>query len=328
MRYNQLGNTDLHLSSIGLGTYAIGGGNYKFGWGPQDDKASIATIHRAMELGINWLDTAPVYGDGHSESIVGQAIRGKRDKIFISTKCGLGLNQTKDNFVFNLKQEHIRAEAEASLKRLQTEVIDLYQIHRPIPEEDVAEAWNTLHQLVKEGKVRYAGVSAFSIEQLKAIQSVYPVSFLQPQYNMLERSIEKDLMGYCSSNNIGIISYSTMATGLLTGTFSKEKFRSLPADDLRHLLPDFQEPCLSANIQLIEKLRGIAEDNNRTVSQLAIAWVLRRPEITSAIVGARNPAQIEQTAPAGDWVLAEQLKGNLDKLLEEHHAHLKEIRAQ
>ena len=328
MKINQLGITDIRISAIGLGTWAIGGGGYGFGWGPQDDKQSIDTIHRSIDLGINWIDTAPVYGLGHSEEIVGQAIKGKRDKVIISTKCGIVWGEYR-NINFNLDKHSVRAEVDRSLKRLKIDVIDLYQIHKPMPEEKIQEAWGVLADLVKEGKIRYAGVSSFSLEQLKQVQPIHPVAFLQPEYNMLQPAIEQDILGYCAVNHIGVIVYSPMCSGLLTGKFTREKVESLPADDWRReSSPYFQEPYFSENLQLVEKLRPIAERNNKTLSQLAITWTLRRPEVTSAIVGARRPSQIEQTAPAGDWVLSEEDKKELDKILKAHHARLEELKAK
>jgi len=327
MIINQLGNTVIRLSSIGLGTWAIGGGGYGFGWGPQDDRESIDTIHRSIDLGINWIDTAPVYGLGHSEKIVGQAIKRKRDQVIISTKCGIVWDKDR-NIAFNLDKESVRAEVEQSLKRLNIDVIDLYQIHKPIPAEKIEEAWGVLADLVKAGKIRYAGVSSFTLEQLKQIQPIHPVAFLQPEYNMLEPAIEQDILGYCAGNQIGVVVYSPMCSGLLTGKFTRGKVESLPADDWRRASsPYFQEPYFSANLQLVEKLHPIAERNNKTLSQLAIAWVLRRPEVTSAIVGARRPSQIEQTALAGDWVLSAEDKGELDTILKDHHVLLKELQA-
>ena len=328
MRMNQLGNTDIYLSVVGLGTYAMGGGEDKFSWGPQEDKNSLAAIDRALELGINWIDTAPVYGDGHAEEIVGQALKGRRDKVIISTKCGLRLNESKDDFVFDLSERNIRSEVEASLRRLKTDVIDLYQLHRPFPEAQLEEGWRTMADLVKEGKIRFAGVSTFTLDQLKFVQEIYPIKFLQPCYNMLMPDIEHGILDFCAANNIGVIVYSTMATGLLTGKFNKERIRNLPQNDLRHLLDYFQEPLLSANLLVVEKLRKIAERNRRSLAQLAIAWVLRRPEITSAIVGARKLSQIEQTAPAGDWVLSEQDKAELALILNPHQALLKKLQQQ
>lgn len=328
MRLKQLGNNDIHLSAMGLGAWAIGGGGYKYGWGPQEDQDSIATIRRAVELGINWIDTAPVYGGGHSERVVGQAIKGIRDKVFISTKCGVKMAENQEDLLFNLKKENIRSEVEASLKNLNTDVIDLYQIHIPVPEEDLEEAWNTLAELKKEGKIRFPGVSNFTVELLQQIQAIHQVAFIQPEYSIPEPSIEDGMLDYCAKNNIGIISYSPMYRGLLTGKFTKERAESLPQDDNRLTLDNFHEPFLSENLKLVEKLRPIAERNNKTLPQLAIAWVLRRSEVTAAIVGARKPSQIEQTAPAGDWVLSEKYKKELDKILNEHYAHLKELKAK
>ena len=254
MNINQLGNTDIRLSAIGLGTWAIGGGGYGFGWGPQDDKQSIDTIHRALDLGINWIDTAPVYGLGHAEEIVGQAIKGKRDKVIISTKCGIVWGEDR-NIDFNLDKESVRSEVDESLKRLKIDVIDLYQIHKPIPGEKIQEAWGVLADLVKEGKIRYAGVSSFTLEQLKQVQPIHPVAFLQPEYNMLQRAIEEDILEYCTANQIGVIVYSPMCSGLLTGKFTRERVKALPADDWRRASsPYFQEPYFSAHLQLVEKL--------------------------------------------------------------------------
>jgi aryl-alcohol dehydrogenase-like predicted oxidoreductase len=305
VRIRKLGWTDLNLSTIGLGTWAIGGGKWKFSWGPQDDRESISTIRRALELGINWIDTAAVYGLGHSEEIVGKAIRGLRDRPIIATKCERVWD--KDGNIFGrLKKESIRSEVEASLKRLKIEVIDLYQIHWPEPDKDIEEAWTTLGNLIKEGKIRYAGVSNFNIEQLKRVQPIHPVASLQPPYSMLERGIEDKILQYCSENNIGVIVYSPMQKGLLTGKFTRERVRNLPEDDHRRRDPRFQEPELSANLRLVEDLRSIAGKRGITLAQLAIAWVLRRPEVTAAIVGARRTSQIEETVVAGDWVLSKE----------------------
>ena len=314
MKTRKLGWTDLNLSTIGLGTWAIGGGGWKFSWGPQDDRESISAIQRALELGINWIDTAAVYGLGHSEEIVGKAIRGLRDKPIIATKCERVWD--KDGNIFGrLKKKSIRSEVEASLKRLKIEVIDLYQIHWPEPDEDIEEAWSALGELIKEGKIRYAGVSNFNLEQLKRVQSIHPVASLQPPYSMLERGTEEKLLEYCSENNIGVIVYSPMQKGLLTGKFTRERVQNLPEDDHRRRDPRFQEPELSANLKLVEELQPLAEKMGRTVAQLAIAWVLRRPEVTAAIVGARRPSQIEETVVAGDWVLSKEQIAAIDALL-------------
>ncbi|MFQ5814623.1 MAG: aldo/keto reductase, partial [Anaerolineae bacterium] len=286
MQTRKLGWTSLNLSTIGLGTWAIGGGGWKYSWGPQDDRESISTIWRALEKGINWVDTAPVYGLGHSEEVVGKAIKELRDKPIVATKCSRVWD--KDGSISGcLKKESIRSEVEASLRRLKIDVIDLYQIHWPDPDEDIEEAWGTMADLIKEGKVHYAGVSNFSVEQLKRIQPIRPVASLQPPYSMLERGIEEELLHYCSANNIGVIVYSPMQKGLLTGTFTGERMQNLPKDDHRREDPHFQEPELTANLKLVEGLRSIAKKSGRTLAQLAIAWVLRRSEVTAAIVGAR-----------------------------------------
>ncbi|NIM02791.1 aldo/keto reductase [bacterium] len=316
MKTRRLGWTDLNLSAIGLGTWAIGGGKWKFSWGPQDDRESISAIQRALELGINWIDTAAVYGLGHSEEIVGKAIKGLREKPIVATKCERVWDKD-GNISGRLKKESIRSEIEASLKRLKIEVIDLYQIHWPEPDEDIEEAWTTLGDLIKEGKIRYAGVSNFNLQQLKRVQPIHPVASLQPPYSMLERGVEEKVLPYCSANNIGVVTYSPMQKGLLTGKFTRERAANLPEDDHRRRDPRFQEPELSANLKLVENLRSLAEKSGKTVAQLAIAWVLRRPEVTAAIVGARRPSQIEETAVAGDWVLSKKDIAAIDTLLEE-----------
>ena len=325
MIINKLGTTNIHLSALGIGAWAIGGGGYKYGWGQQDDKDSIATIKRGLELGINWIDTAPVYGGGHSEIVVGQAIKGIRNKVILSTKCGLRMAENNEDIIFDLKKDNIVSEVEKSLKNLKTDVIDLYMIHKPVPEEDIEEAWDTIVDLVKIGKVRYAGVSSFSLEQLKRIHTIHPVAFLQTEYSMLERSIEPEILDYCARNGIGIVVYSPMASGLLTGIFSKERIANLPQDDWRLSEERYTEPYLSANLALVERLRPFASMHNRSIGQLALAWVLRRSEITSAIVGARRPSQIEETTLAGDWVLSEEEKKQIGKILAEHHASLKKL---
>lgn len=321
MKTRKLGWTDLNLSVIGLGTWAIGGGGWQWGWGPQDDQESIAAISRALELGVNWIDTAAVYGLGHSEEIVGRAVEGLREKPIIATKCGL-VWDNNGNISNRLKEESIRAEVEASLKRLRVDVIDLYQIHWPIPDEDIEEAWGAIADIVKEGKVRYAGVSNFSVEQLERIRTIHPIASLQPPYNMIRREAEEGLLEYCAEHNIGVITYSPMERGLLAGKFTKERVQNLPEDDHRRRDSRFQEPELSANLELVEGLRGIAEKRGRTVGQLAIAWILRRPEVTAAIVGARHPYQIEETVLAGDWALSEEDIAAIDMQLDKRQKAL------
>jgi aryl-alcohol dehydrogenase-like predicted oxidoreductase len=300
-----------------LGTWAIGGGGWDFGWGPQDDRRSIDTIHRALDLGINWIDTAAVYGLGHSEEIVGRAVEARRDEVIIATKCGLVWDPGSTSPYGRLTAESVRQEAEDSLRRLDVDVIDLYQIHWPNPEEQIEEGWATIAELIEEGKVRYGGVSNFSVEQLKRIQPIHPVASLQPPYHMLDRGIEEDLLDYCAANDIGVITYSPMASGLLTGKYTRERVEELPDEDWRKDSQQFTEPQLSANLELVEGLRPIAERSGHTLPQLAIAWVLRRPEVTSAIVGARSPSQIEETAQAAAWELSEEEQARIERLLEE-----------
>ena len=315
MQTRKLGYSDLNITNIGLGTWAIGGGGWKFAWGPQDDKESIAAIHKAIDIGINWIDTAALYGLGHSEIVVGKAIKDMKKNPIIATKCCRCWDEKRK--IFNsLKKESIRSEVEASLKRLRVDVIDLYQIHWPIPDEDIEEGWETIANLIKEGKIRYGGVSNFSVEQLKRIQPIHPIASLQPPYSMLDRGVEEGLLDYCKKNNIGVICYSPMYKGLLTGKFSKERVANLPNDDHRRKNMQFQEPQLSVNLQLVEALRPIAEKNNITLAQLALAWVLRKKEVTAAIVGARSQSQIQETAASGDVKLTEDDIKTIEKLLD------------
>ncbi len=322
MQTRKLGYSDLHLTTIGLGAWAMGGGGWAFSWGPQDDDDSIATIHHALELGINWIDTAAAYGLGRSEEVVGRAIAGRRDEVMIATKCSLVWDEGSTTPYGRLKADSVRREAENSLRRLNVETIDLYQIHWPRPPEDIEEGWGVIADLVKEGKVRYAGVSNFSIEQLERIRPIHPVTSLQPPYSMLRREVEQELLPYCAAHNIGVIVYSPMQAGMLTGKFSKERMANLAEDDWRRKNEFFQEPQLSANLDLVEKLKPIAERYNRPVGQLAVAWVLRRPELTAAIVGARRPSQIEQTVAAGDWQLTAEEIAEIEALLAERQRAL------
>jgi aryl-alcohol dehydrogenase-like predicted oxidoreductase len=315
MRTRRLGNTELELTVIGLGTWAMGG-PWQFGWGPQDENEAIAAILKAIDLGINWIDTAAIYGCGHSEELLGIALKKTKIRPIIATKCSLLWNEKKEK-IGCLKAESIRKECEDSLKRLGIETIDLYQMHWPDPEIDLEEGWGEMARLQKQGKVRYIGVSNFNAKQLDRIRKIAPVASLQPPYSMIRRDIEKDLLGYCAKNNIGVVTYSPMQRGLLTGKFSKKRLSELAPDDHRLKSGDYQEPEFSATLALVDKLKPIAERNKRTLAQLAIAWVLRRPEVTAAIVGARKPSQIAETAPAGDWILTKNDIAEIEKLLAE-----------
>jgi aryl-alcohol dehydrogenase-like predicted oxidoreductase len=316
MQRRQLGYTDLKLTTVGLGTWAMGG-PWQFGWGPQDDGQAIAAILKAIDLGINWIDTAPIYGCGHSEELVGKALRQTKIRPIIATKCGLLWNDKREK-VSCLKGKSIREECHASLKRIGVDVIDLYQMHWPEPQEDIEQAWEEMTRLAKEGKVRYIGVSNFNIEQIKRVREIAPVASLQPPYSMLHREIEDEMLGYCAENNIGVVAYSPMQRGLLTGKFSKERLTNLAPDDHRLQSPEFREPQFSATLRLVDKLRPIARRNGRTLAQLAISWVLRRSEVTAAIVGARRPGQIAETAAASDWALAQEETQEIEQLLAEY----------
>lgn len=319
MKTQQLGNTNLHFTRIGLGTWAMGGGGWKFGWGPQDDEASIWTIRDAIDRGINWIDTAAVYGLGHCEEVVGKALKGLRERPLIATKCERCWDEN-GQIIPRLKRESIRVEIEQSLRRLGVDVIDLYQIHWPQPDEDIEEGWAAVAELVREGKVRYAGVSNFSLEQLQRIQPIHPVASLQPPYSMLARGVENGLLDYCAANGIGVIVYSPMQKGLLTGKVTREWVAGLAADDHRRNDPQFQEPLLSANLELVEGLRAIAERRGKATAHLAIAWVLRRSSVTAAIVGARKPSQLAATIGAADWELSPGEIAEVELLLEKREA--------
>ena len=326
MRTRQLGNTDLHLTVIGLGAWAMGG-PFEFGWGPQDDDDSIATIRRALDLGINWIDTAPAYGYGHSEEIVGRALRGMAQRPFIATKCSRVWEQPGAPLGSRLKAWSIREEAEASLRRLGVDVIDLYQVHRPVPDEDLEEAWGEIAALVAEGKVRYAGVSNFTVSQIQRLQPILPVASLQPPLHMLDRSAEAELLPFCQAEGLGITAYSPMASGLLTGKYNRETLAQLAPDDWRRKHARFSEPELTPNLALVAALRPIAARLGVTLSQLAIAWVTAHPAVTSAIVGARRPDQIEETAPAAPLDLPEDAAMEINVLLARREASLKATKA-
>jgi aryl-alcohol dehydrogenase-like predicted oxidoreductase len=314
MDTKKLGNSELNLTRIGLGTWAAGGGGWKFGWGPQDDEDTIKTIHTAMECGINWIDTAAVYGLGHAEEMVGKALKGMRHRPIIATKCERTWD-TDGNIIPVLKKDSIKKECQNSLKRLQTEVIDLYQIHWPDPDNDIEEAWQAISELIEEGKVRYGGVSNFDVPQLRRIGSMHPVTSLQPPYSMIVPDIEEAILPYCARHHIGVICYSPMYKGLLTGKLTRARLQDLADDDHRRRDPRLLEPELSINLALVSKLTALAEREKCPLSDLALAWVLRRPEVTAAIVGARRPEQIIETSRIADWRLSESLMAEIDDLL-------------
>lgn len=316
MQKRLLGNTDLNLSVVGLGTWAIGGGDWAFGWGDQDDDQAIAAIKRAVDVGVNWIDTAAVYGLGKSETLVGRAVAeiSANDRPLIATKCGR-TNAGNGQIGKSLQRDSVIAECEASLKRLQIDCIDLYQMHWPQPDEEIEEGWETLVDLKKQGKVRHIGVSNHDVSQLQRLQSIHPVASLQPPYSMISADVETEIMPFCGQNNIGVVCYSPMGKGLLTGSFDATRARELSEKDHRSRDPRFQTPQLEINLDFVTGLTEIATKLGWTVAEIAIAWVLRRSEVTSAIVGARRPEQIEQTAIAGTRVMPEGATGEVQRLL-------------
>ncbi|MGC1978331.1 MAG: aldo/keto reductase, partial [Candidatus Sulfotelmatobacter sp.] len=310
---------DLHITSVGYGAWAVGGSGWQFAWGSQDDNDSIAAIHRALELGVNWIDTAAVYGLGHSEEVVARTLKswtGPRPYIF--TKCGLRWD-AQGNVQKVLSADSIRREVEDSLRRLSIDVIDLYQIHWP-PDPDspaLEEGWSTMADLKREGKVRWIGVSNFNVQQLRRAKAIAPVISLQPPYSLVHREIEDEILPYCLREGIGVIVYSPMASGLLTGAMTRDRAAKLPKDDWRRTNPDFTEPNLSRNLELVERLREIAKRHNRSIGEVAIAWTLHNPAVTGAIVGARNAHQAEGVMRAGDLRLNDKEVNEIEDFLAE-----------
>ncbi len=325
MQYRSLGSSGLKLSVIGLGTWAIGGGDWKFGWGDQDEQEAIDTIVKAVELGINWIDTAAIYGEGRSEVLVAKAMQQipVSERPLLATKCGrvaLGNGEIGKC----LRRDSIIRECEDSLKRLQTDCIDLYQLHWPEPDEEIEEGWQTLVDLKAQGKVRHIGVSNHSVSQMQRLQAIHPVVSLQPPYSMIARDIETEILPFCAAQNIGVICYSPMGKGLLTGAFSAARVAGLSASDHRTKDPRFLSPQLEINLTFVEALGKIATGLGWTIPELSIAWVLRRPEMTSAIVGSRKPAQVAQTIAAGDRVLDAASIGAIEAALQQRDNSLLE----
>jgi aryl-alcohol dehydrogenase-like predicted oxidoreductase len=317
MKARQLGNADMQITPIGFGTWAIGGGGYQFGWGPQDDEQSIAAIHHALDLGINWIDTAAVYGLGHAEEIVGRALKNRTERPYVFTKCSRVWNDNGE-ISGNLKAQSIRRECEASLRRLQTEVIDLYQMHWPDPEQDIEEGWEAMAKLQQEGKVRYIGVSNFNVSQMQRIIKIAPISSLQPPFSLIHREVEQEILPFCQEHHIGVIVYSPMMSGLLTGTMTRDRIKKLPEDDWRKRDPEFQEPRLSRNLALVEKLGEIAYMHGRTTGEVAIAWTLAHPGVTAAIVGARHPSQVDGIIGAAEFRLTNSELQEIEKFVTEN----------
>jgi aryl-alcohol dehydrogenase-like predicted oxidoreductase len=302
MTKRQLGNSDMRITPLGIGAWAMGGSGWAFSWGPQDDRASIAAIHKALDAGINWIDTAAVYGLGHSEEVVADALQGRSNRPYVFTKCERRWDENRQIYK-SLKADSIRYECEESLRRLRTDVIDLYQIHWPEPEEDVEEGWTTMAELQREGKVRWIGVSNFTVDQMKRCAAIAPITSLQPPYSIVSPEIEQSQLPWCEQNNIGVIVYSPMKSGLLTGKMTRERIASLPEDDFRTRTPNFNEPLLTRNLKVVDVLREIGNAHGRTPGEVAIAWTLRKPAVTAAIVGVRSPEQVDGVIGAAEFRL-------------------------
>jgi aryl-alcohol dehydrogenase-like predicted oxidoreductase len=311
LRTTQLGTTGFQITRVGLGAWAIGGGGWEFGWGPQEDKQSIATIHHALERGVNWIDTAAAYGFGHSERIVGRALDGLAERPFVFTKASL-LEGHHRRVVHSLRRDSILREAEASLHRLGIDAIDLYQIHWPIPEADIEEGWSALAELKEQGLVRHIGVSNFTAEQLRRVASIAPVETLQPPYSLIEREAEQELLPTAEREGIGVIVYSPMGSGILTGRMTRERIQGMPDDDWRRNDARFQEPRLSRSLALVDRLQVVADRHDTTPGAVAVAWTLRNPAVDGAIVGFRRPDQVDPILTAAGLELSDDDANLLD----------------
>jgi aryl-alcohol dehydrogenase-like predicted oxidoreductase len=303
LRTTQLGHTGLEITRVGFGAWAIGGGGWEFGWGPQQDDQSLAAIDQALELGVNWIDTAAAYGFGHSEEIVGRALEGLADRPYVFTKASL-LEGPDRRVVHNLKRDSILREAHSSLERLGVDAIDLYQIHWPIPDEDIEEGWSAFAELKQQGLVRHIGVSNFDLAQLRRIEQIAPVETIQPQYSLIERDAEREILPFAERSGIGAIVYSPMSSGLLTGAMTRQRIAALPDDDWRKHDERFVEPELSRNLDLVERLTAVADRHGTVPGTVAIAWTLRNPAVDGAIVGFRSPAQVDPLIEAANLELS------------------------
>ena len=300
-----LGETGMEITRVGFGAWAIGGGDWEFGWGPQEDEESLAAIHHALDRGINWIDTAAAYGFGRSEQLVGRALQGLDRRPYVFTKCSLleGPGRTVEH---SLERDSVLREADASLKRLGVDAIDLYQIHWPNPDEDIEEGWSAMAELKQQGLVRHIGVSNFDVAQLRRIQQIAPVETLQPQYSLIERDVEREVLPYAEREGIGLIAYSPMGSGLLTGRMTRERIESLAEGDWRKRDPRFREPLLTEHLELVERLTAVAQRYRTTPGAIAVAWTLRHPAVDGAIVGFRRPDQVDPILPAANLELTDE----------------------
>jgi len=319
METRVLGNSNLQITRIGVGAWAMGGGGWTWSWGPQDDGESIAAIKQALDLGINWIDTAAVYGLGHSEEVVARALKGRSNRPYIFTKCERVWDE-RGKIGGSLKAESIRRECEASLRRLQMDVIDLYQIHWPEPDADIEEGWTEMARLREEGKVRFIGVSNFSVQQMKRAMKIAPITSLQPPYSLVAREVEEDILPFCMRNNIGVIVYSPMYSGLLAGAMTRQRIANLAPDDWRRRDQNFQEPNLSRNLRLVEVLREVGKRHGRTPGEVAIVWTLHNQAVTGAIVGVRSPEQVRGIIGATQFRLNDKEVMEIEDALEQEVA--------
>jgi aryl-alcohol dehydrogenase-like predicted oxidoreductase len=319
METRQLGNSDLHITRIGFGAWAVGGSGWYGSMGPQKEDDSVPAIHAALDHGINWIDTAALYGLGHSEEVVARALQSRSPRPYVFTKCERVWDEN-GNIGASLKAESIRHECEGSLRRLKTDVIDLYQIHWPEPDEDIEEGWAELARLKKEGKVRYIGVSNFSVDQMKRARAIAPITSLQPPYSLVTREIEKAILPYAQSQNIGVIVYSPMSAGLLTGSMTKQRVANFTGEDWRRNLANFREPLLSRNLRLVERLREIGKHRGLSPGEIAIAWTLNYPAVTATIVGFRSPKQVEGMSTAFELRLSSAEITDVEAALEKERA--------
>jgi len=313
MQKRKLGASDLEITPIGVGAWAMGGGGWQFAWGAQDDDESVAAIHAALDQGINWIDTAAVYGLGHSEEVVGRALVGRSKKPLVFTKCGIVWDERRETRR-SLEPESIRKEVEQSLSRLKLDVIDLYQIHWPDPDNLVEAAWETMAKLQQAGKVRYIGVSNFNVDQMRRAQAIAPITSLQPPYSIISPEIEKEILPFTQANHIGVIVYSPMKSGLLSGTMTRERIAAMPEDDFRKRVAQFKEPLLSRNLELAERLGTIGKRHGRTAGEVTIAWTLRHPAVTGAIVGMRSAKQVEGVIGAAEFRLGADEIAEIERL--------------
>src|ERR1700678_3328290 len=315
MDKKKLGNSDMELTTIGFGSWAIGGGDWQFSWGPQDDNDSIAAIHKALELGINWIDTAAVYGLGHSEEVVARALKTSSHKPYVFTKSSMVWDDKKE---ITNSQNQIRRECEDSLRRLNVEAIDLYQVHWPKPDEEIEEGWSVMADLQREGKVRWIGVSNFSVAQMERAAKSAPITSNQPPYSMLNRAVEAEILPFCAKHNIGTINYAPMHSGLLTGAMTRERVAAFPSDDFRRNAKNYQEPLLSRNLAGADLLKQIRTRHKVAAGVIAIAWTLHNPTITAAIVGGRNAKQVEGVIPAVTFRLTKAEYAEINAFLAAH----------